>query len=78
MENAEDRNPIEVEMNAKILKLTLRINELYPELTKYIEEMQETVPLERKEEDLLKDLTTYHDSLNSMLNKYTLKHPVKL
>ena len=65
----------EKDLNSKILKITMTIKDKYPELSKYIEEMSATIPDEKNPEITLKNLTTYYDSLNSMLNKYILEHP---
>lgn len=65
----------EKDLNANILKITLRINNQYPELYKYIEEMQVTIPDESSPEITLKNLKSYYDTLNSMLNKYIIEHP---
>jgi len=70
------KNSIEKEFNSKILKTTMTIMEKYPELYNYIEEMQETIPGEKDSEITLTNLKSYYDSLNSMLNKYILEHPV--
>jgi len=67
----------EKELNSKILKLTMKIKDQYPELSKYIEEMPETIP-DKKHPEITQDtLKTYYDSLNMILNKYILEHPVK-
>lgn len=67
-------NEIEKDLNSKILNITLKINDLYPELSKYLEEMPVTIPDEENPEITIKNLQTYYDSLNSMLNKYILEH----
>ena len=69
------KNSLEKELNSKILKITMTILEKYPELYKYIEEMQETIPDEKDPTVTLKNLKAYYDSLDSMLNKYLLEHP---
>ena len=69
------KNSMEKEYNSRILKVTMMIMEKYPELSKYIEEMQETIPDETNPEITLRNLKTYYDSLHSMLNKYQLEHP---
>lgn len=66
------------ELNAKILEITMRIKDKFPELSKYIEEMPVTIPNEKKPTISLKNLTTYYNSLNSMLDKYILEHPIKV
>lgn len=68
----------EAELNSNILKITMRINGQYPELSKYIEEMQETFPDDESPEASLKNLKAYYNSLTSMLNKYILEHHNKV
>jgi|GEM_PF-125568 len=67
----------ERELNSNILKITMRINDQYPELAKYLGEMPDTIPNETSSEITLNNLKTYYDSLNSLLNKYILEHPNK-
>ncbi|MDP1744362.1 MAG: hypothetical protein Q8L90_02225 [Bacteroidota bacterium] len=62
-------------LNSKILEITLKIKDQYPELSKYIEEMPVTIPDEKKPEITLKNLKAYYDSLNDVLSKYLLEHP---
>ena len=66
---------IEKNLNSKILKITMTINDHYPELSKYLDEMPVTIPTEKNPEMTLKNLSQYYESLNSMLNKYSLEHP---
>ncbi|NNM94184.1 MAG: hypothetical protein HKL88_01820 [Bacteroidia bacterium] len=66
---------MEREFNTRILKTTMTIMEKYPELSKYIEEMHETIPNEDVPEITLRSLKAYLDSLNSMLDKYKVEHP---
>lgn len=65
----------EKELNAQILKITLRIKDQFPELSKYIEEMPVTIPNEQHPGITLQNLQAYYDSLNTVLNKYILEHP---
>lgn len=78
-EQSLDRNLINQEaeknLNSKILEITLKIKDQYPELSKYIEEMPVTIPDEKKPEITLKNLKAYYDSLNDVLSKYLLEHP---
>ncbi len=62
------------DLNAKILKITMEIKNKYPELSKYLEEMRETIPDEKNPDITIANLRKYFDSLNWMLNKYILKH----
>lgn len=65
----------EKELNSKILKITLKINDQYPELAKYLEEMPVTIPVDKKPEITLQNLNAYYESLNVLLNKYIKEHP---
>lgn len=67
----------EKDLNAKILEITMKIKNLYPELSKYIEEMPVTIPDEKNPEITVKNLKAYYDSLNSVLSKYILEHPAR-
>jgi two-component system OmpR family response regulator len=69
------KNSLEKEFNSKILKVTMLIMEKYPELSKYIEEMPETIPNENDPEITLRNLKSYYTSLDSILKKYILEHP---
>jgi two-component system OmpR family response regulator len=69
------KNSMEKEFNSRILRITMTIMERYPELSKYIEEMQETIPNDVNPEVTLRNLKAYYDSLHAMLNKYLLEHP---
>lgn len=68
----------ENEWNTKILTITMKIKDQYPELSKYLTEMPETIPDEKDPEITLKNLKVYFESLNSLLNKYILEQAVKL
>jgi len=65
------------ELNSKIMEITLKIKERYPELAVYLDEMTITIPGEEHPEVTLKNLNAYYNSLNSMLNNYILQHPDK-
>ena len=67
----------EKEWNDKILKITMKINEEHPELSKYIEEMPVTIPNEKDPEVTLKNLRTYYGSLQALLNKYLFGEAAK-
>ena len=66
---------IEKDLNSKILNITMRIKDHYPELSKYLEEMPVTVPSENDPEITLNNLKLYYESLNSILNKYKVDYP---
>ncbi len=63
------------ELTDKILKLTVLIQERYPELSEYLDEVQETLPtLEHPDADT-HALQQYYQTLENMLNDYLLEHP---
>lgn len=64
----------EEELNADILKITMIIQEKFPELSKYIAEMPVTIPNVAIPEINRKTLTDYYDSLNNLLKKYAPNH----
>jgi hypothetical protein len=64
----------EKELNSKILNITMTIKEQHPELSKYIEEMPVTIPDETNPAITINNLSAYYDSLNSLLNKYLMRH----
>lgn len=61
---------IEKDWNSKILKITMRIKDHYPELSQYLEEMPVTVPSENDPEMNLNQLKSYYESLDSLLKNY--------
>jgi len=65
------------DLNSKIMEITMKIKERYPELSIYLDEMTVTIPGEEHPEITLKNLNTYYNSLISMLNNYILEHPDK-
>jgi hypothetical protein len=64
----------EKNLNSKILKITMRIQDHYPELSQYLEEMPVTVPSENNPEITLNQLQSYYESLISLLNKYKVDY----
>jgi hypothetical protein len=71
----ESLEQIEKDLNSKILKITMRIKDHYPELSPFLEEMPETVPSENDPEITLNHLKAYYESLNSLLKKYKVESP---
>lgn len=67
----------EKDLNAKILEITLLIQDKYPELSKYISEMPVTIPIAENPEINIQNLQKYYDSLDQLLKKYMLEHPKK-
>jgi pimeloyl-ACP methyl ester carboxylesterase len=66
---------LENDLNSKILKITMTIKDNYPELSKYLEEMPVTIPVEKDPEITLNQLRGYYESLYSLLNKYKVDYP---
>lgn len=64
----------EQELNNGILKITMMIQEKYPELSKYIAEMPVTIPDVTTPEMTIKILQEYLESLNALLKKYAINH----
>jgi hypothetical protein len=64
----------EQELNKDILEITLKINRIFPELSKYIEEMPLTIPDLKNPEINSKILTEYYNSLDTLLKKYATNH----
>lgn len=71
MKNAEN------EWSEKILTITMKIKDEYPELSKYLTEMPETIPDENDPEITLKNLKVYFESLSSLLNNYILEEAIR-
>ena len=64
----------EKELNADILRITLLIQDKYPELSKFIGEMPVTIPNANGTESIIKNLESYYHSLNSLLSNYNTSH----
>jgi hypothetical protein len=64
----------EEQWNKAILDINLKINDEFPELSKYISEMPVTIPDVEDPEINVKTLKEYYNSLETLLNKYTNNH----
>jgi hypothetical protein len=73
--NSKAHDGMETELNLKIIEVTNRIKDHYPQLTKFLEEMPIAVTDETNVEVTLRNLKSYYDSLNTMLNKYISEQP---
>ncbi len=67
MENAD-------EVNKKILKLINIINENYPELAKYLDEIPQTIPELRHPDVDVEKLAKYHEWLLDIFRSYVAGH----
>jgi hypothetical protein len=64
----------EKELNEAILKITMKIRNEYPELSKYLSEMPVTIPDDSDPEINIKILKDYYESLENILKKYVPNH----
>jgi hypothetical protein len=62
------------ELNAKIIKITMVIQDNYPELSKYLNEMPVTIPIDDRPEVNRKNLEKYYDSLLTLFRNYVAEH----
>ena len=74
-ESAQDLHDKISELNSKILDITMTIKNEFSELSKYLEEMPETIPNNLNPEITLQNLKTYHETLDTLLKNYILTHP---
>jgi hypothetical protein len=65
----------EDELNLEILKITMKIQEKYPELSEHLGEMPVTIPATQSPEINIKHLQAYYNSLASLLENYIREHP---
>ena len=60
----------EKELNARILSLTELIQEKYPEILKFLDEMPLTIPDQRRPKINVHTLKNYYDSIHNLLKKH--------
>lgn len=65
----------EKELYAAILKITMEIKIQFPELSKYISEMPETIPNVENPKINRKVLQEYYDSLHILVKDYVENQP---
>lgn len=61
-------------INDKIMKITMAIQDNYPELLKYLNEMPVTIPIDNSPEINQKNLEKYYDSLLNLFRNYVAEH----
>ena len=61
------------ELNTDILNITMKIKDKFPELSKYLAEMPITIPTDKNPKINIETLSSYYNSLDSMLSKYELE-----
>jgi hypothetical protein len=64
----------ENEINAKIMKITMVIHENYPELSKYLNEMPITVPIDSNPKVNVENLKKYYETLLTLFRNYVAEH----
>jgi hypothetical protein len=64
----------EKELNSDILKLTMKIQNTRPELSKFISEMPSITTGPDGEEAKAQNLREYYNSLEALLNNYNITH----
>lgn len=64
----------EAEINAKIMKITMVIQENYPELSKYLNEMPITIPIDSQPEVNIQNLQKYYETLLTFFRNYVAEH----
>ncbi|MBA3681893.1 MAG: hypothetical protein H0W73_12145 [Bacteroidetes bacterium] len=67
----------EKELNSDILKMTMKIREVYPELLKYMSEMPFKISYAVSNTLNLIALNDYYDSLHMIYKKYATNHQNK-
>ena len=63
------------DLNLKITNITMLIQEKYPELINFLNEIQITIPKEQSPEINISILKVYFNSLDTLLKDYILEHP---
>ena len=62
------------DLNKKIVLTTMKIQETFPELVKYLDEIPEHFQFNTQKGISTKDLKDYLDSLNDLLETYSKEH----
>ena len=63
-----------IELNKAILDITMKIQNEFPELIKYLSELPVTIPDVSNPEINIKILTEYYESLSSIIKNYVPSH----
>ena len=67
----------EKEINDKIMKITMVIQENYPELSKYLNEMPVTIPIDSNPEVNVQALSKYYETLLTLFRNYVAEHQLQ-
>lgn len=60
-------------LNEKIMTITMKIQKEYPELSKYLNELPVTIPIENNPQINNQVLNDYYESLTKLLSTYKLE-----
>ena len=63
------------DLNLKITNITMLIQEKYPELINFLNEIPITIPKEQNPEINIQVLKDYFNSLDTLLKDYIIVHP---
>ncbi len=63
----------EIDLNTKIIAITMRIQKEFPELSNYLNEMPITIPVDKNPEVNAEILNNYYESLFKFLASYKLE-----
>ena len=74
---ANQHSITERQLTKDILKITLAIKSQYPELSKYIDEMPDTIFDKESPQVNCKNLITYYEALQSFVKRYSETHVAK-
>lgn len=67
----------ESDLNQKIIDITMLIQKVHPELSKYLAEMPVTIPDKKNPKVDVENLQKYYNSLKDLFLKYELEHNQK-
>ena len=67
----------ENQINSDIMNIILKIDDSFPELAKYFEEMPPVMPTVEVQQPTIDELEHYTDSLNSLFIEYAKVHSDK-
>lgn len=63
------------DLNKRILTITRIIKSKFPELTRFLDEMPQTIPSNKHPEISFNELNEYYQSIEDVLTKYKLQNP---
>jgi hypothetical protein len=64
----------DIQLNDEIIFITKKINEIHPELLKFISEIPVKINYKENKEVDLENLQDYYNSLVQFLNTYSISH----